>query len=426
MSTMLLTLMLDVGLQEAWRLPQVDAESLVTAEHYIRTAVAAEEAGIDALFMADTVEFVRDGSIPPRVFEPLTLLSFLAAHTTTIGLVPTVSTSFTDPYNLARYLGSLDLLSQGRVGVNLVTSFMGERQFGQSLPRPEQRYARAREFAQVLTELWSSWPADTYLYDKQDGFYFRDDTVQPINHIGDFFSVAGPLNVPPSPQGRPLIGQAGVTQEGIDFAAEFADFTYTLQPTLPDAIQYAQNLERRAQELRGNRKRPVILTGAVVITAPSRKEAEELSTRLRGRTDSPRHRVALSEKLGGVDLSGLDLDDSIPESRLPTPESLSGRQGRPAVYQRLARQGSLSIRQLIEEVVLTDGHLSFVGTPEEVADGLAERFATGCTDGFNVWPSHHPHGLDLFFSEVVPALEQRGLFQRRPGTLREKFQSAAG
>jgi FMN-dependent oxidoreductase (nitrilotriacetate monooxygenase family) len=401
--------MLGTGQQNAWKLVPRGRQYLQSFDHYLHVARESERAGVHGLLLADGLSLDGLRQVP-RGFEPFTLLAALAVHTKRIGLISTVSTTFSEPYNVARLVNSLDNLSGGRIGVNLVTSFTGEENFGGVLPRPSDRYARAGEFAEVLRKLWTSWERDAVIEDVESGLYFRPDSVAPINHVGEHFSVEGPLNVPRSPQGIPAVGAAGSSDLGRQFAAEVAEFVYAAQPSKRIAKDYFDDLRTRARDVRTDGTRPTVLTGVIPIIGETRSEARELAARLREPSDFEAGRRRVAQLLGGADLSGLGRTDVIDPAIIPASDDIIRRQGRYEIFKSLAVDEQFTVEELVDFVTNTSGHWTVVGTVDDVVAEFAERFDSRLTDGFNIWPTHYPEGLDVITQRLLPELERAGYF----------------
>ncbi|MET0453738.1 MAG: NtaA/DmoA family FMN-dependent monooxygenase [Mycobacterium sp.] len=421
--TPLYTIMLGTGQHNAWKLVPSGRRYLESFDHYLRVAQESERAGVHGLLLADGLSLDEARQVP-RGFEPLTLLAGLAVHTTRIALIATASTTFNEPYNVARTVNSLDNLSRGRVGVNLVTSFTGEENFGGTLPHPKDRYARAREFTDVLRQLWTSWEPDAVIEDAASGLYFRPDGVVPINHVGDHFSVAGPLNVPRSPQGAPAIGTAGSSDLGRQFAADVASFVYAAQPSRLLAEDYFNDLRNRARRARSDGTRPTVLTGVIPIIGETRKQARELAARLRQPSDFETGRRRVAQLLGGADLSRLARADTIDPADIPPPDDIVRRQGRYEIFKSLAIDEKYTLGELVEFVTNSSGHWTVIGTVDDVVAEFADRFDADLTDGFNVWPTHYPDGLDVITQRLLPELRHAGYFTplpKEPQTFRDVF-----
>lgn len=419
--------LMSTGHHEAsWRLPQSDPRANIDVEHYKRLARIAERGTFDSLFLADGPVLYEDvAQRPAGVLEPLTLLTVLATATEHIGLIATASTSYNSPYNLARRFASLDHVSGGRAGWNIVTTAgaAAARNFGlDDTPAHAERYERAAEFLDVALKLWDSWEDDVYLGDKQAGVWGDNDKIHPPRHRGRFFSVAGALNVPRPPQGYPLLVQAGSSEDGKEFAARYAEAVFTAQQTLDDAQAFYTDLKARTAALGRDPDGIKILPGIVPVIGDTEAEArrrdaelEELIVYRHGQ-----HRLA---ELLQLPIEALDLDARLPAD-LPTETEIQGAQSRYALIVDLGRRERLTVRQLIGRLGGGRGHRTFAGTPEQVADAIESWFTRGAADGFNIMPAVLPSGLELFVDHVVPLLRARGLFRTEyvPGqTLRDRY-----
>jgi FMN-dependent oxidoreductase (nitrilotriacetate monooxygenase family) len=399
----------------AWRHPDAIADAGVRFEHYVEMAKLAEQATFDLLFFADgagtrgdDIDFLsRTAHSYNAQFEPITLLSALAALTTHIGLVATVSTSFNEPYNVARKFASLDHISGGRTGWNLVTSsnpYEGLN-FSQSSQTPHaERYARAREYADVVTRLWDSWDDDAFIRDKESGRFFDPSKRHALNHDGKYFQVKGPLSVARAPQGRPVLVQAGSSEDGKDLAAQTAEVVFTAQQTLEDAVAFYADLKGRLEQYGRRHDALKIMPGVFPVVGRTTAEAEEKFQALQERVDPKVGLTMIQGLTGGFDLSEYPLDGPIPA--LPETNTSKSRQ---TLTLELARRENLTIRQLYLRVAGARGHWQIVGTPTQIADALQARFEAYGADGFNVMPPLLPTGLRDFVDLVIPELRRRGL-----------------
>jgi FMN-dependent oxidoreductase (nitrilotriacetate monooxygenase family) len=401
----------------AWRHPEAQADAGVNFRHYVKLAQAAEAAKFDLVFLADgvgtrgdNVEFLsRTAHSYVAQFEPITLLSALAAVTEHVGLVATASTSFNEPYHVARKFASLDHISGGRAGWNLVTSsneheaknFNRDKHFEHA-----ERYERAIEFAEVVEGLWDSWEDDAFLRDKDQGRFFDPERRHVLDHKGRFFQVRGPLNVARSPQGHPVVVQAGSSEAGRDLAARTAEVIFTAQQTLEDAVDFYSDVKGRLAQYGRHPDDLKIMPGVFPIVGRSESEAREKFEQLQALIDPKVGLALVSGLTGGFDLSGYPLDGPIPE--LPETNASKSRQ---LLTLELARRENLTIRQLYLRVAGARGHWQLVGTPAQIVDQLEERFVKGGADGYNVMPPVLPAGLDDFVELVIPELRRRGLFR---------------
>ncbi len=406
----LTTFMLPAGYhKDSWRLPGSRAEELGFLEFVTELTLIAEEAKLDAVFFGDIVTadtILRNDIKMNGLYEPISVLSALAARTSRIGLIGTVSTTFSEPYNVARQILGIDHMSGGRAGWNIVTSSRGNQNFGlEEMPDPVDRYRRAQEFLEVVTKLWDSWDEDAVITDRESGKWADLDRIHRIHHEGEFFQVQGPLNMRRSLQGRPLLFQAGSSGEGIDLGSSYADGIYTAQPDRDISIEYYRNYKRILAEKGRNPDHVKILPGLVPILGETRAEAEELAQHLADQVDMEYGRIQLiaDHKL---DLTGLELDDRIPLDRFPEKLATS----RSKIFIRRAEEGA-TIRQLIIESARGTGHGWFIGTPGEVADHMIDWFNHRACDGFNINAPFMPGGMELMCRTLVPELQERGYFR---------------
>jgi FMN-dependent oxidoreductase (nitrilotriacetate monooxygenase family) len=416
----------DTGHHEAsWRLPQADPYANLSLAAHQRLARIAEDAKFDSVFLADSPVLWNDpGRRPSGKLEPTVLLAALAVTTSRIGLIATASTSYNEPFNLARRFASLDHLSRGRAGWNIVTTAgdAAARNFGLAdQPLHRTRYERADEFLEVATRLWDSWTDDAIVADKQRGVHALRERVRAIDHHGTFFRVDGPLNLPRSPQAYPLLVQAGSSEDGKEFAAKWAEAVFTAQPTLAESQAFYADLKRRAAAAGRDPDHVVILPGIVPVIGDTEAEARELDAEL-DRLIGPEYaRKQLANTLG-VDPELLQLDRPLPEN-LPGEEQIEGAKSRRTLIVEWARREHLTVRELIGKLGGGRGHRTFTGTPVQVADTIQHYFENGAADGFNIMPAVLPSGLEAFAGKVVPILQERGLFRTeyRGTTLREHY-----
>ncbi|WP_063001254.1 LLM class flavin-dependent oxidoreductase [Nocardia mikamii] len=406
--------LMSTGHHEAsWRLPESDPLAHLNIEHYIHLAETAERGLFDSIFFADSPVLQGDpGRRPVGKLEPTILLTAIALRTRRIGLIATASTSYNDPYNLARRFASVDWVSGGRVGWNIVTTAGADaaRNFGlDDVPDHRLRYEKAAEFVDVATKLWDSWDDDAYIGDKELGIHSDPDKVREINHIGEFFRIAGPLNVPRSPQGYPVLVQAGSSEDGKGFAARYAEAVFTAQQTLEDGKQFYADLKERARRLGRDPDTVKILPGIVPVIGDTEAHARELDEELTRLIQPEYQRRTLAERFK-LPVEALDLDSELPAD-LPTEDEIQGAKSRFTLIVNLARRERLTVRQLIARLGGGRGHRTFAGTAEQVADTIQQWFTDGAADGFNVMPAALPSGLERFVDEVVPILQERGLFR---------------
>jgi len=400
----------------AWRHPGAQADAGSNFRHYVDLARKAEAAKFDAVFLADAVG-VRSTHLPSLSrtaradhFEPLTLLAALAALTERIGLIATVSTSFNEPFNVARKFASLDQISGGRSGWNLVTSSGGAE--AQNFNREEHldhalRYERAAEFHAVVTGLWDSWEDDSFVRDKASGVYLDPEKLHVLGHKGKHFQVRGPLNVARSPQGRPVVVQAGASEAGKDLAARTAEVIFVAHQTFDEARAFYADIKGRLPRHGRHPDEVKIMPGIFPVVGRTQAEAEEKFQQLQDLIHPTVGVTLLSTVIGGdLDLSAYPVDGPLPE----LPET-NGPKSRQRLLLDLARRDGLSIRDLYLRIAGARGHQQVVGTPRSIADQLQQWFEEGGADGFNIMSPWFPGGLDDFIELVLPELRRRGLFR---------------
>lgn len=396
----------------AWRHPLAQADASQDFEHFKAIARSAERGKFDALFIADVVALwghhldALSRTARAEHFEPLTLMSALAAVTERIGLIATATTSYNEPYHIARKFASLDHLSKGRAAWNLVTSVVVDEawNFGreQHIDHTD-RYQRAEEFHDVVKGLWDSWDDDAFVRDKASGRYFDPDKLHTLNHKGAHFSVRGPLNVARPPQGHPVLVQAGASEAGKALAARVAEVIFAAHHELPAAQAFYQDIKQRAAALGRDPEHIKILPGVTPFIADTREQAQQLFEQFQALIDPVLGLRLLADTLGeDIDLSGHDLDGPLPD----TPPGQRGSR-RDQVLQ-LARRDNLSIRQLYLRLA---GGNPVIGTPSDIADSFEQWFQARACDGFNVFFPYFPGAIDTFVDQVIPVLQQRGLFR---------------
>jgi FMN-dependent oxidoreductase (nitrilotriacetate monooxygenase family) len=410
--------------EAAWRLPGSRVAAQLDFEHYRHAAAVAEAGKLDSVFLADTLATGANVSRNAlSMLEPISILAALAGTTSRIGLIATASTSYQDPFNLARRLAGLDHLTGGRAGWNIVTSVDDNeaRNFGRDGGAEHGgRYERAAEFVEVATALWDSWEDDALLADKDSGLFADTSHIHAIDHEGEHFSVAGPLGVPRSPQGRPVLVQAGSSESGRDFAAEVAEAIFTAQQTLADGQAFYADLKRRAAAAGRDPDSVKILPGISPMIGSTEEEARRLEDELAGHVQSEYALAQLSFFLE-TEIGEDQLDQKLPE--LAGVDSVNRHKSRYDLIVNLARSKDLTVRQLIGRLAGGRGHRTMVGTPEQVADDLEGWFVNRAADGFNYMPPTIPDQLEVFVDQVVPILRDRGLFRSEyeGTTLREHY-----
>ena len=409
----------------AWRYPGAWPDANFNFPHLKRLAQTLERGRFDAFFMADHLAVLNmpmqglKRSATVTSFDPLTLLPALAVVTEHLGLIATASTTYNEPYHIARKFASLDHISNGRAGWNVVTSGNPHEAMNFGLDEHvehETRYRRAREFFDVVTGLWDSWADDAFIRDVETGVYFDPEKLHILNHKGEFLSVRGPLNVARPIQGWPVIVQAGASDAGRQLAAETAEVIFAAGGSLTTARDFYADVKGRMEQLGRPRDHLKVLPGVFVVVGETAAEALEKRARLDSLVHYDSAIASLSIALGH-DASGFDPDGLLPE----IPESNASKSGRERVIE-LAKREHLTVRQLAQRVGGYGGS-AFVGTPPMIADQMEEWLLTNACDGFNVMFPYLPGGLDDFVNHVVPELQRRGLFRREyeGATLRENL-----
>ncbi|HEY1821902.1 MAG TPA: NtaA/DmoA family FMN-dependent monooxygenase [Trebonia sp.] len=369
-------------------------------------AERAEKAQIDFLFTADLLRFGAQGAIGSQ--EPLMFVSALSGITSRIGLIATVSTTFHHPFNLARFFGTLDHLSNGRAAWNLVTSSIGEENYGVPLPAPEDRYARAAESLDVVYALWDSWKSGALTADHRGQAVLDSSKVIPVNHEGRFFSVAGPLNIPPLPQGRPVQIQSGQSEAGMALGARYAEIVFTSLPTLEIAREYTTKIRRLAASHGRRPGLPWIFSSLHATFGATEQEARRKVTERVQAIDFERGRAQVEDMFGGgISLSSVKLDQTIPASLIPDLKTVNGRRGRVDIFSRYAAQG-YTLRELIIAAQDT-GHWSVTGTPEQVADAIQERFEAGVLDVVSLGGIAADRQHEFIVDGLLHELRKRGV-----------------
>jgi len=415
-----------VGIHTAWwRVPGAYPDANFNLQHLVRFIQTLERGRFDAFFMADHLAVLnmpmqalrRSGTATS--FEPLTLLSALAMVTHRIGLIATASTTFDEPYHIARRFASLDHISGGRAGWNVVTTSNPDAalNFGYDDEiEHDERYRRAREFHTVVTGLWDSWADDAWVRDQASGVFFDPSRLHVLDHKGEHLSVRGPLNIARPVQGWPVIVQAGASEAGRQLAAETAEVIFGSSRSIEDGQRFYADLKQRMRLLGRAPDALKILPGALVVVGRTSEEAREKKAILDSLVHPESGVPNLSMRIG-IDASGFDLDAPLPE----IPQTNASQSGRDSLV-ALARRDNLTVRQLAQ-IVGGYGGLQMVGTPAEIADTMQQWLETGASDGFNVMFPTVPAGLDEFVDMVVPELQRRGLFRREyeGPTLRENL-----
>lgn len=400
----------------SWRHPQAQADAGVNFRHNVALAQTAERAKFDMIFFADNLA-IRTASMAALSrsaqyianFEPITLVSALAAITEKIGLVCTASTSYNEPYTIARKFASIDHISGGRAGWNIVTTGQDAAALNYGLDQHyghAERYQRAREFTNVVKGLWDSWDDDAFLRNKESGIFFNPDKLHELNHKGEFFSCKGPLNIDRPIQGYPVLVQAGSSQDGRSFAAEFAEAIFTGHVLLDSAQKYYADVKSQAANMGRNPDHVVVMPGLSPVVGRTESEAREKQDYLQSLVDPVVAREILGTLLGYIDLSPYDYEAPLPDN-LPFHDRMG--QDTRDIWIELGKRENLTIRQLALRATHGRGKSAVVGTPSMIADYMEDWFHNRGADGFNIQAPYQPGAFDDFVELVMPELRKRGL-----------------
>lgn len=413
--------------EAAWRHPRTQPERLFDADYYQQIAREAEAAKFDAVFFADGPALRTEAAFSAAGrLEPITLLTAIAAATERIGLIATASTTYYEPYNLARLFSSLDFLSKGRAGWNIVTTSteIAAENFGlPAHPDPADRYRRAAEFVDATTRLWDSWEDDAVVLDREAGIYADTDKIHRAEFVGEHLSVRGAFSAPRSPQGHPVLVQAGASDDGRAFAARHAEAIFTAHQLVEHARAFYSDIKAGAAKLGRNPDHVVILPGLSPFIGGTEAEARALEQEFNELT-VPAYGIKQLRGIIGVDLSGHDLDAPVPPELFgDAGDVTSNKRSRKQVVAGIVEREKPTLRTLLHRLAGARGHRVFAGTPEQVADTIEHWFTTGAADGFNIMPPYYPGGLTDFVESVVPILQRRSLFRTEYSgtTLRDHF-----
>lgn len=399
----------------AWRHPDQPADGATSFEFHKELARTAERGLFDAYFLADGLAIafgggIEGGNAKVAGFEPVTLFSALAPLTENLGFIATASTTYEEPYNLARKFASLDLISNGRAGWNVVTTATesAAHNFNLDAQHPHAfRYRRAAEHVEVVKKLWESFEDDAFLRDKESGRFFDPEKVHYTDHKGEHFKVRGPLNVSRSPQGHPVIVQAGQSEDGRGLAATTAEVIFTAHQHLATAQEFYRDIKSRARAAGRDPAHILVMPGVAPFIGRTIEEAQAKYDRLTSLIIEEDGIALLNGLTGGtLDLSGYDLDGPLPPA--PPTEGMKSRQ---ALIRQIADENNFTIRQLYQWIATARGHFTIVGTPETIVDTLQDWFENEAADGFNILPPWLPTGLDDFVELIVPELQRRGLYR---------------
>ncbi|MFI6165859.1 LLM class flavin-dependent oxidoreductase [Nocardia sp. NPDC051052] len=401
--------------EAAWRHPDSQPGRIYDVDYYQEIGRTAEAAKLDAVFFADGPALrtnVKHNA--GSGLEPITLLTAIAAATTRLGLIATASTTYYEPYNLARLFSTLDHLSRGRAGWNIVTTGtdLAAANFGlDKHPDHAERYARAREFVDAVVALWDSWEDDAILLDQESGVYADPDKIHPIDFVGEHLRVRGPFNAPRTPQGYPVLVQAGASNEGRSFAGKYAEAIFTAHQRLEDAQAFYADIKAQAQGFGRNPEHVKILPGISPFIGDTEAAAKRLEREFNELT-VPEYGLTQLENIVGKSLRHLPLDETVPVDLFDDAGDVTDNaRSRLQVVAGIVQRERPTVRGLLHKLAGARGHRVFAGTPEQVADTIEEWFRSGAADGFNVMPPYYPGGLEVFAETVVPILQERGLFR---------------
>lgn len=402
--------------KNGWRRADSGIERLYDTDLYVELARRAERAKLDFLFRPDTLFLATHAVATEPGFsslDPMVLLATVARETEYIGLVATASTTFNPPYVVARQLQSLNWVTQGRVGWNVVTAIDGHQNFGQASMMPsEDRYLKAREFTDVVRRLWNSYPHEAIHADKTNGDYADTSQIQAINHHGDYFKVQGPLNVPRYPGGDIPLFQAGASDSGRQFAAGIADAIFAATPDIEAGVELRADLQRRALQQGRPSDAVKVLPGLSLYLAHTREEAEALHRETHANIDIARKYAYVQEALG-IDLSQFPLQQRISADILPAQPTQVRSQTHSQLLRRLIERESPTVEALLQRPeVIGSAHWIVIGTVEDAFNSITERVQAGAADGFIAVPGGSWQSVDLFFDQLMPKLAEAGLFRR--------------
>ena len=398
--------------EASWR--HIDAAPIESTDikYLLGLSKKAEGGLFDSIFLADQLAYQGGGA--QIGLEPVTALSALSVSTEQIGLIGTASTTYTEPFNLVRQFASLDHISKGRIGWNIVTSWSAPaaKNFGYDTQiSHDDRYARADEFMEVAKGLWDSWSDDAVTNDKHSGKYIRDGSSRSIDYKGQYYKVSGPLNISRGPQGRPVLVQAGSSDKGRIFASEHAEAVFTAHMQKETAKAFYSDLKSLVRATGRNPSQCLILPGLSPVIAETEKQAQQYSDELNGLTNTMEGLNRLSSRFGGADFKHLPLDVPLSKEDFPDPSTVESARSRTEVILGVVEKDKLTLRELLSKMAGARGHYVVAGTPEKIADLIFDWFTDGVADGINLMPPVLPKMLDIFIDQVIPILQKKGIFR---------------
>lgn len=409
----------------AWRMPENDPLAATRLQYWVDLARQAEEGGFDAIFLGDLLALQHEAPFQVSgALDPLMILAALAAATSTIGLIGTASTTYDHPYHIARRFASLDHISEGRAGWNIVTSstLSEAKNFGRDVLAPTtERYARARDVVNAVSALWDSWKPGARIADKDSGLYLDTQQIEKPNYFGSYTRSVGPLDVPHPPQGRPLLVQGGTSDIGRDFAGSFADISFTVQSDIEDAREFYADIKRRARDAGRSDDSILVFPGIVPIIGNTREEALSRIEQL-NRLTLPNYGRSLLSRILDFNLDEFEINGHLPTQILDRADDHTASNQMRLILKD-ARKNNLTIYELSARFLCSRGHLLAIGTANDIADTIQEWFESNAADGLNVLFPVLPGDLTRFTCEVMPILEKRGLRQQpqKGEKLRERF-----
>lgn len=400
--------------QAAWLMPDSSVEQIGDITYYQSLAQIAEKGYFDAVFFADNQSFPakQSSDMPAFWFDPVVNLTAISQVTEHVGLVSTISSTFSNPFTAARQLLSLDHITQGRVGWNLVTSMTDFEALNHSmdeLPPREIRYEKAEEFAALMNKLFASWDSKDFVHDREGRKLINPDNIQPFYHDGTYFNVDGPSTTPKSPQGKPVAMQAGASKQGVGLAAKYADAVYSVSWNLSQAKKFRDKLDKQVKQSDNSDRHIKVFPGLVTYVGHTREEALAKKAALDEQLPIETALKQLSFFIQ-QDCSDWDINQKVPS--LPPVEEFTGPVGRYETVLEIIRDTDPTVKELLGYLNAGGGHHTLIGTPEEIVDQMEVWFEAGVADGFNLMPPTLPGSLEDFVELIVPELQKRGLFRK--------------
>lgn len=401
--------------QAAWLLPDSSVERIGDIEYYQYLAQVAERGYFDAVFFADNQSFPGKASseMPAFWLDPVVNLTAISQVTNRVGLVSTISSTFSNPFTASRQLLSLDHITKGRVGWNLVTSMTDLEALNhnmEELPPHDKRYEKADEFAALMNKLFLSWDSNEFLHDREEGNLINPSNIQPVNHDGTYFKVHGPSTTPKSPQGKPVAMQAGASKQGVALAAKYADAVYSVSWNLKQAKRYRERLDEQIKLSEDSDRHIKVFPGLVTYVGHTHEEALAKKAALDEQLPIETALKQLSFFIQ-QDCSSWEIDKEVPQ--LPPVEEFTGPVGRYETILEIINDTQPTVRELLGYLNAGGGHHTLIGTPKEIVDQMEVWFEAGVADGFNLMPPTLPGSLEDFVELIVPEMQKRGIFRTK-------------